>query len=52
MARKPVIFGNWKMNKTPREAEEFMKGIEEILTGTEAADYGIGAPFVEPTPST
>ena len=35
------------MNKTPREAEEFMKGIEQILTGTEAADYGVGAPFVD-----
>ena len=41
MTRKPVIFGNWKMNKTPSEAAEFMKGIEEVLTGTEAADYGI-----------
>ena len=39
MTRKPVIFGNWKMNKTPSEAAEFMKGIEEVLTGTEAADY-------------
>ena len=47
MARKPIIVGNWKMNKTPREAEEFMKGIEQVLTGTEAADYGVGAPFVD-----
>lgn len=47
MARKPVIFGNWKMNKTPSEAEEFMKGIEAVLTGNEAADYGIGAPYVD-----
>ena len=47
MARKPVIFGNWKMNKTPSEAYEFMKGIEEVLTGEEAADYGIGAPYVD-----
>ena len=31
MTRKPVIFGNWKMNKTP----------------SEAADYGIGAPYVD-----
>ena len=45
--RKPIIVGNWKMNKTPREAEEFMKGIEEVLTGKEAADYGIGAPYVD-----
>jgi triosephosphate isomerase len=47
MARKPIIVGNWKMNKTPREAEEFMKGIEQVLTGNEAADYGVGAPFVD-----
>lgn len=45
--RKPIIVGNWKMNKTPSEALEFMKGIEEILNGNEAADYGIGAPFVD-----
>ena len=47
MARKPIIVGNWKMNKTPSEAEEFMKGIEQVLTGNEAADYGVGAPFVD-----
>lgn len=47
MARKPIIVGNWKMNKTPSEAEEFMKGIEEVLTGSEGADYGIGAPYVD-----
>ena len=47
MARKPIIVGNWKMNKTPSEAEEFMKGIEQVLTGSEAADYGVGAPYVD-----
>ena len=45
--RKPIIVGNWKMNKTPSEALEFMKGIEEVLTGNEAADYGVGAPYVD-----
>ena len=45
--RKPIIVGNWKMNKTPSEALEFMKGIEQVLTGTENADYGIGAPYVD-----
>ena len=35
------------MNKTPSEALEFMKGIEEVLTGSENADYGIGAPYVD-----
>ena len=45
--RKPIIVGNWKMNKTPSEALEFMKGIEEVLTGSENADYGVGAPYVD-----
>ena len=45
--RKPIIVGNWKMNKTPSEALEFMKGIEQVLTGTEGADYGVGAPYVD-----
>ena len=45
--RKPIIVGNWKMNKTPSEALEFMKGIEEVLTGEENADYGVGAPYVD-----
>lgn len=47
MSRKPIIVGNWKMNKTPSEAEEFMKGIEAVLTGEEKSDYGIGAPYVD-----
>ena len=45
--RKPIIVGNWKMNKTPSEAKVFMEGIEKVLTGNEAADYGIGAPYVD-----
>ena len=47
MSRKPIIFGNWKMNKTPSEALAFFKGIEGYVTGNEAAEYGIGAPFVD-----
>ncbi len=45
--RKGIIVGNWKMNKTPSEAESFMKEMEAYLTGNEACDYGIGAPFVD-----
>lgn len=47
MSRKPIIFGNWKMNKTPSEAKEFFKGIKGYVTGDEAAEYGIGAPYVD-----
>jgi triosephosphate isomerase len=35
------------MNKTPNEAVEFFKGLEGYVTGNEAADYGIGAPYVD-----
>ncbi|MCR5230005.1 MAG: triose-phosphate isomerase [Solobacterium sp.] len=45
MARKPVIFGNWKMNKLRSEAEAFFQGVEPHLTGEEKADYGVGTPF-------
>ena len=47
MTRKPIIFGNWKMNKTPSEAKEFFEGIKGYVTGDEAAEYGIGAPYVD-----
>ncbi len=41
--RKPIIVGNWKMNKTCAEAVEFITAIEPKLHN--AADYGVGAPF-------
>lgn len=47
MSRKPVIFGNWKMNKTPSEAKAFFEGIKGYVTGAEKADYGIAAPYVD-----
>lgn len=47
MSRKPVIFGNWKMNKTPSEAKEFFEGIKGYVTGKEKADYGIAAPYID-----
>lgn len=43
--RKPIIVGNWKMNKTNAEAKEFVTAIEAHLTGEEAATYGIAAPY-------
>jgi len=47
MSRKPIIVGNWKMNKTPSEAKAFFESVEPVLTGNEKSDYGIGAPFVD-----
>ena len=43
--RKPIIVGNWKMNKLRGDAIEFVCAIEEYLTGEEASTYGIAAPF-------
>lgn len=41
--RKPIIVGNWKMNKTCKETVEFINAIEPVLH--DAADYGVGAPY-------
>ena len=41
--RKPVIVGNWKMNKTCNEAVEFINGIESVLHSN--ATFGVGVPF-------
>ena len=41
--RKPIIVGNWKMNKTCAEAVSFINEIEPKLH--DGADYGIAAPF-------
>ena len=43
--RKPIIVGNWKLNKLRGDAKEFVCAIEEYLTGEEASTYGIAAPF-------
>ncbi len=42
--RKPIIVGNWKMNKTIAEAVEFIKAIEPVLT--DRADFGVATSFV------
>ncbi|HZJ85897.1 MAG TPA: triose-phosphate isomerase [Erysipelotrichaceae bacterium] len=42
--RKPIIVGNWKMNKTNTEAIDFVKGIEEVLH--DGADFGVAPAYV------
>lgn len=41
--RKPIIVGNWKMNKRASEAKEFVKAIEPLLH--DQADFGIAPAF-------
>lgn len=42
--RKPIIAGNWKMNKTAPEALEFVKAIEGKLPSFNEVESVIGAP--------
>ncbi len=41
--RKPIIFGNWKMNKTNAQALEFVNGVDGFVT--DKADFGVAVPF-------
>ncbi len=43
--RTPVIAGNWKMNKTVREAEEFVKAVRSELDSIEGVEKVICPPF-------
>lgn len=42
--RKPIIAGNWKMNKTHHEAREFVQQVKEQLPCSEVVDAVIGSP--------
>lgn len=42
--RKPIIVGNWKMNKTIAEAVAFIKEVDPICH--DGATYGVGASFL------
>jgi len=41
--RRPIIVGNWKMNKTIAETKEFVANIDSYVKGE--ADFGIATPF-------
>ena len=44
--RKPIIAGNWKMNKTAAEAVEFVREIRRELNGISLADSVLCPPFI------
>lgn len=48
MARKKLLLGNWKMNKTPSEAKEFALGSKDMVEFAVAngIDVGIAPTFV------
>ena len=41
--RKPIIFGNWKMNKNRQETTDFLEKVEPYLC--DVADFGIAVPY-------
>lgn len=45
MARKPIIVGNWKMNKTIAETKEFVAAVDDKLN--DKADWGIATPYLD-----
>lgn len=42
--RKPIIAGNWKMNKTASEAKAFAQAVKNSLPSNEKVDSVIGSP--------
>jgi len=46
-ARTPLIAGNWKMNKTEGEAEEYIQALLPRLSGVDGVDVAICVPFTD-----
>jgi len=44
--RKPIIAGNWKMNKTPAEAVELVQGLLPLLSNYPQVESVVCPPFV------
>lgn len=42
--RKPIIIGNWKMNKTIAEAKEFISAVDSHVT--DKATFGVATSFI------
>ncbi len=43
--RKPLVAGNWKMYKTPKETEEFLKAFLPFVQNNEIAEIAICPPY-------
>lgn len=48
--RRPILAGNWKMNKTIAEAVEFVNAIKEPLAGFTNVEQAVCPPFVALAP--
>lgn len=45
MVRLPFIAGNWKMNKTVREAVDLVKELKATLSGVKGVEVAVAPPF-------
>ncbi len=45
MTRLPFIAGNWKMNKTVREAVDLVKELKTALSGVKGVEVAVAPPF-------
>jgi triosephosphate isomerase len=44
--RKPILAGNWKMNKTPAEAVEFVKHLQPLVAPYDGVEAVVCPPFL------
>ena len=45
--RKPIVAGNWKMNKTRAEAAALIAGIKTEIANLDAVEIVVGVPFTD-----
>ena len=43
--RTPIIAGNWKMNKTPKEARELAQALVPLVAGVKDREVVLAPPF-------
>ncbi|MGT2934411.1 triose-phosphate isomerase [Streptococcus castoreus] len=46
MSRKPIIAGNWKMNKNPQEAKAFVETVASKLPSNALVDVAVAVPAI------
>ena len=44
--RKPIVYGNWKMNMNRAGAVALVEGLKAELSSCERVEFGVAAPFV------
>jgi triosephosphate isomerase len=46
VSRRPFIAGNWKMHKTPAEADTLAEALKRVLVGQAQVDVAVAPPFL------